>query len=174
VRATATGTLTNTVRVATPAGLPDLDTSNNAATDTDRVVAHYVVAGAGRGHAPLVQVYSVSGGLVRSFLAYDAGFTGGVSVAAGDVNGDGIDDIITGAGPGGTPHVRVVDGRTSATVRNFLAYTSNFHGGVFVAAGDLTGDRVADIITGAGPGGGPHLRAFDGRTLAPLQSFFAF
>ena len=35
-----------------------------------------------------------------SFFAYTPTFTGGVRVAAGDVNGDGAADIITGSGPG--------------------------------------------------------------------------
>ena len=47
-------------------------------------------------------------------------------------------------------------------------------GGVFVGAGDVTGDGVADVITGAGPGGGPHVRVFDGATGAEVASFFPF
>jgi hypothetical protein len=55
-----------------------------------------------------------------------------VRVAAGDVNGDGRADIITGAGPGGGPHVRVFDGATLAELDSFFAYNPLFGGGVFV------------------------------------------
>jgi len=111
---------------------------------------------------------------LRSFFAYDPQFSGGVFVAAGDVNGDGRADIVTGAGPGGGPHVRVFDAVTGAELTGFLAYDPSFTGGVRVAAGDVNGDGRADIITAPGPGGGPHVRVFNGVTGAELISVFAF
>ena len=83
-------------------------------------------------------------------------------MAAGDVTGDGVAEIITGAGPGGGPHVRAFERGGGVTeVASFYAYRPGVAGGVVVAAEDLTGDGVAEIITGAGPGGGPHVRVLD-------------
>ena len=88
---------------------------------------------------------------VASFYAYDPAFTGGVDVAAADVTGDGVAEIITGAGPGGGPHVRAFSlaGGVVTEVASFYAYDPAFTGGVHVAAADLTGDGVAEIITGS-------------------------
>jgi autotransporter-associated beta strand protein len=130
--------------------------------------------GAGQGGFPQVKVFNANGTLRFSFFAYAAGFSGGVQVATGDVNGDGIDDIITGAGPGGGPHVKVFSGANLALLDSFFAYGTNFTGGVFVAAGDVNRDGFADIVTGAGPSGGPHVEVFSGRNLALLRSFFAY
>src|SRR4051794_6293575 len=74
---------------------------------------------------------------------------------------------VSGAGPGGGPHVRAWDGNFQ-DVASFYAYDSQFHGGVDVAVGDVSGDGVEDIITGAGPGGGPHVRVFS-RTGVPMD-----
>src|SRR5262249_55633731 len=111
---------------------------------------------------------------LRSFFAYAPQFTAGVFVAAGDVNGDGKADIITGVGPGGGPHVKVFDGTNLTELRSFFAFDPLFTGGVRVAAADVNGDGKADIVAGAGPGGGPHVRVFSGTNLAELKSFFAF
>jgi len=119
-----------------------------------------VAVGAGAGGGPVVNVFADDGTLLRSFLAYAPNFRGGVRVAEGDFNGDGVDDIVTAAGPGGGPHVRVWDGATGALMSEFFAYSANFNGGVNVAVGDVTHDGVPDIVTGVGAGGGPHVRVF--------------
>jgi hypothetical protein len=113
-------------------------------------------------HPEPVRAFGVaSGGLteVANFFASDPAFPGGVTVAAGDLTGDGVAEIITGAGPGGGPHVRAfsVAGGVATEVASLYAYDPAFPGGVTVAATDLTGD----IITGVGPGGGPHVRVLD-------------
>src|SRR5262245_58787118 len=88
-------------------------------------------------------------------------FTGGVTVASGDVNGDGALDLICGAGPGGSPLVKVYSGASGEIIQQFNAFESTFTGGVFVAAGDVNGDGKAEVIVGAGPSGTPRVRVFD-------------
>ena len=76
------------------------------------------------------------------FYAYHPLFSGGVSVATGDLDGDGVAEVITGAGPGGGPHVRVwrIAGGTATEILGFYAYSPYSPGGTFVAAGDMDGD----------------------------------
>jgi large repetitive protein len=134
-----------------------------------------IITGAGPGGGPHVRVFSgVDLSDLASFFAYDTGFTGGVSVASLDADGDGLADIVTGAGPGGGPHVRVFSGADLSNVWSFFPYDPLFSGGVSVAAADFDGDGQPDIVTGPGPGGGPHVRVFRASDLADLASFYAF
>jgi hypothetical protein len=135
-------------------------------------VASPILTGTDAGAGPLVK--SFEGATEQSsFLAYGPSFTGGVRVAAGDVNGDGRADYFTGVGSGAAPHVKVFDGLSGGEVHSFFAYDPAFTGGVFVAAGDVNGDGRADVVTGTGAAA-THVKAFDGITLAPVHSFFAF
>ena len=87
--------------------------------------------------------------------ALPSNFAGGLFVAAGDVNGDGIADVIVGAGTGGWPQVTVFSGKDFSLLKSFYAMPPGFAGGVRVAAGDMNGDGKADIVVGAGGCGSP-------------------
>ncbi|MBW7927139.1 MAG: FG-GAP repeat protein [Fimbriimonadaceae bacterium] len=150
---------------------------NVAKADVDGDGIPDMVVGSGPGGAPQVRVFAGSTGLqVADFFAFDPGFTGGVNVATGDVNGDGFNDIIAGAGPGGQPAVRVFNFADigGGHISNFLAYDPAFSGGVFVGAGDVNGDGRDEIITGPGVGGTPQVNVFDGVSGTFMQGFFAY
>lgn len=146
----------------------------------DRAVPAGVMAvGAGVGDAPRVQVFDAeTREVLHDFLAFSPRHRGGVNVAVGDVNGDGVPDIIAAAGPGNTPLVRVFDGVTGdpfdGVLGGFFAYSASFRGGVQVAAGDVNGDGKADIVTGVGKNGPPRVKAFSGADGSLLADFLAF
>jgi hypothetical protein len=135
-----------------------------------------VITGAGQGSTGgHVKVFDGrTGQVLSSFLAYAPGFTGGVRVAVGDVNGDGHADIVTGTGGGTASHVKVFSGADGSVLRSFFAFDTGFTGGIHVAAGDVNGDGRAEIIVGAAAGGGPNVKVFNGATGAVLASFFAY
>jgi hypothetical protein len=117
-------------------------------------------------------VFDLFGQPEGGFFAYNKNFTNGVNVAAGDVDGDGKNEIITGPIKGGNSAVKIFN--SSGQLENeFSVYPTSFTGGVNVAAGDVDGDGKDEIITGAGAGGGPHVRVFNAQGNQKSQ-FFAF
>jgi len=161
---------------------------NVAAGDTDGDGHDEIITGAGPGHVfgPHVRGFARSGHPLPwlSFLAYGTNKYG-VNVAAGDLDGDETDAIVTGAGPGAVfgPHVRgwTIDGSGAHPLAgvSFFAYGTPKYG-VNVSCGDIDGDGMDEIVTGAGPGAvyGAHIRGWnvDGGPAAPIPgvSFFAY
>lgn len=155
----------------------------------DRVTPAIAAAIAtGPGVISRVDVLDETGAVLTSFQPYGNTFLGGVNVAVGDFTGDGVLDIVTGAGFSpffpqyqGGPHVEIFDGAgllggNDRPLHSFFPYAANFTGGVFVAAGDLTGDHIADLVTSPGAGGGPHVQAwsFENATMEPVQRLLSF
>jgi len=134
-----------------------------------------LIAGAGFGGGPAIAILnSQTGEVMESFFAFDPAFTGGVFVAVQDTNGDGILDIIASAGPGGGPEVRIFNGANLNVLRSFFAYAEDFTGGVSVASIDFNNDGILDLVTGAGPGGAPHVKVFDGATNSIISQWYAY
>jgi hypothetical protein len=134
-----------------------------------------IVTAPGPGSPPDVRVFDGStGALIREFDAYNPNFTGGVSVAVGDVSNNGYADIVTGT-LSGNPDVRVFSGKDiaagsfdptgSSLLARWFAYGLNFNVGANVAVGDVSGDGYADIVTGA-TAGNPHLKVYNGKAIA--------
>ncbi len=116
----------------------------------------------------------------------DPDFRGGARAAIGDLNGDGKRDLIVTAGMNGGPRVAVFDGRSIVSfgtplkmIDDFFAFDAADRSGVNVAAGDLDGDGKAELLFGAGPGGGPRVLVLRFADLAnagsaPFANFFAY
>lgn len=111
---------------------------------------------------PLVRVFATNGpvtgySLVSENRPLDSQYQRGATVAVADVNGDGFDDVVVGAGPGFLPQVAIhdmkdatIEGDGSVELNRFLAFSHLYRGGVNVAAGNVLGDSSPDIVVGNG------------------------
>ncbi|HUR53317.1 MAG TPA: FG-GAP-like repeat-containing protein, partial [Gemmataceae bacterium] len=125
------------------------------------------------GGGPRVRVWRGGDfGVLADFLGIDdSNFRGGARAAVGDVNRDGLGDLLVSAGFQGGPRVAgysgrgLTDGSRVKVFPDFFAFEETVRNGVYVAGGDLDGDGFAEVIAGGGPGGGPRVSAFAGQQL---------
>jgi hypothetical protein len=130
-----------------------------------------------RGGGPVVAVFDRTGATLARFLGIDdPAFRGGARTALGDINGNGVPDLVVSAGFGGGPRIALFDGATLLgvpvkLVPDFFAFEDSLRNGAFVAAGDVDGDGRADVAFGGGPGGAPRVRVFSGAGLLVAGPF---
>ncbi len=131
-----------------------------------------IVLGVGPGASNLVLVFDFAGNLQHQFVPYASSYTGGVNVGVGDLDSDGYNEIVAAPMTGGKLPVRVFD-RRGTLIREFAAFPALPRGGANLSVGDVDGDGRADIVIGAGMGGGPQVRVFNGDGKL-LSQFFAY
>lgn len=143
----------------------------------DRAGEAYIVFGTDQGFDPQFELSSLNGSNGFVVLGLDEYDNAGISVAsAGDINGDGFDDILVGAdradpgGEGSSGETYVIFGTDQGFSAGFTPSNLNgsngfvingidiadFSGRSVSGAGDINGDGVDDIVigaTGADPAG---------------------
>jgi hypothetical protein len=134
-----------------------------------------VVVGSGFGRPSSVRILRADGSKILEFAPFDADMMQGVNVAIGDLDGDGKGEIAVGTGPGAESRVRVFDGTGKEKIftGGLTPFATDFRGGANVAIADVDGDGKADLITSAGPTGGPEVKVWNGSGVL-LGDFFAF
>ncbi|MDI4654941.1 multicopper oxidase domain-containing protein [Xanthobacter autotrophicus] len=138
-------------------------------------VSTYAVAlPGGPGRAASVRVFDNNGDRPIATVTPFPGFEGTVSVAMGDVDGDGVHDLVVGAGAGRAPEVVVVSGAAAKgavpfirELARFRAFDAGATGGVSVAVAQIDGTAADNIIAGSGPGARSEVKVFRS-TLLPL------
>ena len=97
---------------------------------------------------------------ISGFYPFRRNFTGGLSVAGGDTNNDGKDEIIVAPRSNAQTRVKVYRNDGRRVLANFLAYPRGYTGGAVVASGDMNGDGTDDILTAPARSFSPSFRMF--------------
>jgi len=105
------------------------------------------------------------------FFAYDPALRGGFDIAGGDTNGDGVDEVIMGTGPGMGPQVQIME-NDGTVLKQFFAFETSHRNGVRVVACDTNGDGRDEIVAAEGPGQLPRVRLYS-PTGSLISSFLA-
>ena len=105
-----------------------------AACDLDGDGPAEVITGTQYGGGPQVRVFDNYGNVkfTNGFFAYAEDFRGGVNVACGDVDNDGVSEIVTAPGPTGGPHIRIWEFRSGNwwLDHEFFSFDAGDTGGV--------------------------------------------
>lgn len=96
--------------------------------------AEVITAVQSEGHAWVkVYKYNLAKMVIGEWKALPDDFTGGITVAAGDVDNDTFDEVVVGVTGRGGPHVKLFEAYGKEVAPGWFAYEEDFHGGIHVA-----------------------------------------
>jgi len=148
---------------------------NVATGDIDGDGEDEIITAPKAGGGPQVRVFEADG-TVRGIeiWPFHANSRTGINVATGDTDGDGKDEIALAQEQDGHAWVKVYKYNNSKEVLGEWNAFDNAECGASVAMGDIDYDGKAEVIVGAGPGGGPHIRVYEADGTRKAIQFFAF
>ena len=136
--------------------------------DVDNDGRDEIVVAPGRGRVGEVRVFDIDGEEMPEYriTPFGSSFLSGVNIALGDVDGDGMKDLIAGQAAGSTVsiHLGVSLGWEATPFRRYTPYGTTHLAGVSVAAADIgtitngsisqtdSKDGRAELVLGTGPG----------------------
>lgn len=153
-------------------GRINLQAAVNYAQDILKNKTEKLLIGPQAGMISLTKITDQDGKQDKEFYSYGSNFKGGVSFASGDINNNGKQEIITAAGPGGGPHIRIFN-LNGELLGQFFAFSNNFRGGVNIASADVNHDGSDEIIAVQASDGDSEVKIFNDRGQL-LGSFYAY
>ncbi|MEW6407321.1 MAG: FG-GAP-like repeat-containing protein [Patescibacteria group bacterium] len=146
--------------------------ANIALGDVDGDKIDEIIVGAAKGSGPRVEIFDKNGKIGFSFLAFEESYQGGVAVAAGDVDGDGKEEIAVSKQKN-DPLIKIYRLSPFSLISQFRTF-ENRGFGANIALGNIKGNKKAEIIAAADLGGSPQILAFNAFGKKLPTNFFAF
>ncbi|KAB1072046.1 multicopper oxidase family protein [Methylobacterium planeticum] len=138
------------------------------------ISSYAVVVPGAPGRSTQVRVLDGADNRLIATLTPFPGHEGDVSVAMGDVDGNGVLDLVVGSGPGLAPEVIAYSGVTGPGKTAFAKELARFpvfepaaRGGISVAATQVDGTTADNILVGSGPGAESLVRVYGTTLPAP-------
>ncbi|WP_019905973.1 multicopper oxidase domain-containing protein [Methylobacterium sp. 77] len=131
------------------------------------ISSYAVVVPGAPGRPTQIRVLDGADHRVIATLTPFPGYEGSVSVAMGDVDGNGILDLVVGSGQGLAPEVIVFSGANgpgktafATELARFPVFEPSARGGISVAATQVDGTTADNIVVGSGPGAASTVRVY--------------